>query len=82
MTTSLVATAYRLRGPIQRWLAVRGIGRVRQGRWIAGVCTGLARRLSVPVWVVRGVFVVLVLFPISSALLYLTLWLVLPPPVR
>jgi phage shock protein C len=82
MTTSLVTTAYRFRGPIQRWLATHGISRVRQGRWIAGVCAGLARRLSVPVWVVRGVFVVLILFPISSALLYVTLWLILPPVTR
>jgi phage shock protein C len=82
MTASLVTTAYRVRGPIQRWLLVRGITRTSEGRLVAGVCTGLAARLHVSPWIVRLVFGVLVLFPISSALLYVALWLILPPPVR
>ncbi|OLR92013.1 hypothetical protein BJP25_23635 [Actinokineospora bangkokensis] len=56
-----------------------GITRAAHGKVLGGVCAGLAARLPVSPWVLRALFAALALFPISSVLLYLALWLVLPP---
>jgi phage shock protein PspC (stress-responsive transcriptional regulator) len=47
-------------------------------RWIAGVCSGLARRFGVSASVVRLVFVVSCLLPGPQFLLYIALWIVMP----
>ena len=47
--------------------------------WIAGVCSGVAVHLGVPVWVVRMTMALLLLMWGAGALLYL--WLVLMVPV-
>lgn len=52
--------------------------RVRQGRWIAGVCTGLAENLRWPVSVVRLAFVVATLANGVGIVAYLAYWAVLP----
>ena len=53
--------------------------RPRRGRLIAGVCAGIARRFGVPAGRVRLVFVLSMLLPGPQILLYLALWLLLPP---
>ncbi len=52
--------------------------RPRNGRVIAGVCSGLARRLGVSVTAVRVAFVLSCLLPGPQVVLYLLLWLLVP----
>ncbi len=52
--------------------------RPRSGRVIAGVCSGLARRLGVSVTAVRVGFVLSCLLPGPQVVLYLVLWLLMP----
>jgi phage shock protein PspC (stress-responsive transcriptional regulator) len=57
---------------------VSRLARPRDDRWIAGVCSGLARRFGLSPNVVRLIFVVSCLLPGPQFLLYLLLWVVLP----
>ncbi len=52
--------------------------RPRTGRWIGGVCAGLARRFHTSPGVVRLIFVVSCLLPGPQFVLYLILWAVIP----
>jgi phage shock protein C len=54
--------------------------RKREGRMVAGVCTGLAEYFGFPVAAVRVVFVVAALpfFAFLGALVYLVSWAVVP----
>jgi phage shock protein C len=52
--------------------------RVRQGRMVAGVCTGLASYFGVDVNLVRLAFGVLTIFYGLGILLYLIAWVILP----
>src|SRR5438132_1672443 len=54
--------------------------RRRQGRWLGGVCAGLAAGLGLPALVVRAVFVALTLTSGPGVvLLYAVAWALLPP---
>jgi phage shock protein PspC (stress-responsive transcriptional regulator) len=52
--------------------------RIRQGRMVAGVCTGLGRYFGVDVNLVRLGFGVLTVFYGLGILLYLLAWVILP----
>ena len=52
--------------------------RVRQGRLVAGVCTGLASYFGVDVNLVRLAFGVLTVFYGLGILLYLIAWAIIP----
>jgi phage shock protein PspC (stress-responsive transcriptional regulator) len=52
--------------------------RVRQGRWLGGVCAGLAQRLSTSPQRVRLVFVLLTFVGLIGPLAYLAFLLILP----
>ena len=52
--------------------------RPRQGRVVAGVCAGLARRFGVTPTTVRIITVLLVLFAGLSIWAYVLLWIVMP----
>ncbi|MFF0723392.1 PspC domain-containing protein [Streptomyces sp. NPDC004134] len=52
--------------------------RPRDGRMIAGVCAGLARRFDTTPTTVRVVFLVSCLLPGPQFLLYLALWALMP----
>jgi phage shock protein PspC (stress-responsive transcriptional regulator) len=52
--------------------------RPRQGKIIAGVCAGLARRFGVSPTLVRVLFVLSCLLPGPQILIYLVLWIVMP----
>ncbi|MFE5537399.1 PspC domain-containing protein [Streptomyces sp. NPDC056492] len=54
------------------------IVRPRGGRWIGGVCAGLARRFGISANTMRLIFVVSCLLPGPQFLIYLALWLLLP----
>ena len=56
----------------------RRLARPRDDRWIAGVCSGLARRFGLSSGVVRLIFVVSCLLPGPQFILYLVLWALLP----
>ncbi len=56
----------------------RRLARPRDDRWIAGVCSGLARRFGISSGVMRLIFVVSCLLPGPQFLAYLVLWIVLP----
>ncbi|MBA2566533.1 MAG: PspC domain-containing protein [Thermoleophilaceae bacterium] len=59
-------------------LARAGLIRPAHGKVIAGVAAGLARRLGVSPWLVRGVFVVSILLPGPQFLVYAALWIAMP----
>ncbi|CAN5774846.1 PspC domain-containing protein [soil metagenome] len=59
-------------------LARAGLLRPAQDTVIAGVAAGVARRLGVSPWLVRGVFVVSILLPGPQFLVYAALWIAMP----
>jgi phage shock protein PspC (stress-responsive transcriptional regulator) len=59
-------------------MTVRRLARPRDDRWIAGVCSGLARRFGMSSGVMRLIFIVSILLPGPQFLIYLALWIVLP----
>ena len=56
---------------------VRALARPREGRMIAGVCAGLARRYGMPVFLVRVLMVVAGLAGVGLVL-YPVLWVLMP----
>jgi phage shock protein PspC (stress-responsive transcriptional regulator) len=52
--------------------------RPRRGRWIAGVCAGLAERFGLPPMVVRLAFVLSCALPGPQFVLYIVLWILIP----
>ena len=56
----------------------RRLVRPRNGRWIAGVCAGLADRFGLSRGAVRLGFVVSLLLPGPQILLYVLLWILIP----
>lgn len=52
--------------------------RARAGRWLGGVCSGIALRWSIPVVQVRALFVVATVLSGLGVLAYIACWLVLP----
>jgi phage shock protein PspC (stress-responsive transcriptional regulator) len=58
------------------------LSRPREGRMIAGVCAGLARRFGLDPTLVRVLFVLSVLLPGPQVLAYIVLWIVMPAEKR
>jgi phage shock protein PspC (stress-responsive transcriptional regulator) len=54
------------------------LSRPRDGRWIAGVCAGLARRFGVSPLLVRMLFLLSCLLPGPQVLVYIVLWIMMP----
>ena len=52
--------------------------RPRNGRVIAGVCAGLARRFNLSPTLVRVLFVLSVFLPGPQVVIYIALWLLMP----
>lgn len=52
--------------------------RPRDNRWIAGVCSGLARRFGISAGVVRLLFVLSCLLPGPQFVIYIALWIIMP----
>lgn len=59
-----------------------GIYRRREGRMVLGVCGGLADAFELPAWIVRVLFLVLVLANNAFILLYLLLAFLMKPAPR
>jgi phage shock protein PspC (stress-responsive transcriptional regulator) len=49
-----------------------------RNRWIAGVCSGLARRFGMSANTVRLLFVISCLLPGPQFLIYIALWILMP----
>ena len=59
-------------------MASTALVRPRQGRVLAGVCAGLARRFGLSPTAVRLLFLLSLLLPGPQILLYVALWVVMP----
>ena len=59
-------------------MARRKLARPRKGRWIAGVCAGLADRFGVSRLLVRVLFVVSTIIPGPQFVIYIVLWVLIP----
>ena len=59
-------------------MATKKLVRPRKGRWIAGVCAGIADRFGVSRFGVRALFVVSVILPGPQFLIYIALWIFIP----
>jgi phage shock protein C len=60
------------------YAAPRRLTRLREGKMLAGVCTGLARYFDVDPVVVRVGFAVATLFSGAGFLVYLACWILMP----
>ena len=56
----------------------RRLVRPREGRWIAGVCAGIADRFGLSRTLVRLAFVVSVVLPGPQVVVYILLWILIP----
>lgn len=54
------------------------LSRPRDGRWIAGVCAGLARRFGLSPLLVRLLFILSCLLPGPQILIYIIIWIAIP----
>ena len=54
-------------------------GRSMVNKWLGGVCGGLEAGTGIPAWLWRLMFLLLVCFFGTGIILYLILWIVLPP---
>jgi phage shock protein C len=64
---------------IRATFARQGLYRSRDERVLAGVCTGIGRRLGLQPWPARLLFMlVLLLVPGSQLLVYPALWILMP----
>jgi phage shock protein PspC (stress-responsive transcriptional regulator) len=63
---------------MQRGGGQQKLVRPRQGRILAGVLVGIARRFDVSPTVVRVLFVLSMLLPGPQILLYIALWILMP----
>ena len=57
---------------------MNGLVRPRNGRWIAGVCLGLANRFGISVALVRILAVILMVFVGLPLWVYIVCWIVIP----
>jgi phage shock protein PspC (stress-responsive transcriptional regulator) len=64
--------------PVKQRMAEQGLVRPRSGRFLAGVCAGLARRFGMRPGVVRLLFVVSIVLPGPQFLVYIALWILMP----
>ncbi len=59
--------------------AINNLRRSNSDSWIGGVCGGIARTTGVESWIWRLIFFVLLLFGGTGVLLYILLWIFVPP---
>ena len=59
-------------------MARKKLVRPRNGRWIAGVCAGIADRFGLSRTVVRLLFVLSVILPGPQIVVYALLWILIP----
>ncbi|MFB9377815.1 PspC domain-containing protein [Kineococcus gynurae] len=57
---------------------MNGLTRPQNGKIIAGVCAGLARRFGWSPTLMRALFLVSFLLPGTQLLVYVVLWIIMP----
>jgi len=68
---------------IRSAFARQGLSRPRDTRIVAGVCSGLGRKLGLTPWISRLLFVLLLMVvPGSQLLIYPVLWILMPTDER
>ena len=65
-------------GWVRERMAATGLSRPSHGRVAAGVLAGLARRLGISPWLLRGAFLISVFLPGPQFVLYVVLWIAMP----
>lgn len=60
-------------------MATHKLYRSRTDKWLGGVCAGLGNYLSLDTTVVRLLFILLFLLGGHGILVYLVMWLIIPP---
>ena len=75
----LLGTSAEATAPGPGMAAVNSLRRSRTDSWIGGVCGGIARTTGVESWIWRLIFFALVLFGGTGVLLYVLLWIFVPP---
>jgi phage shock protein PspC (stress-responsive transcriptional regulator) len=65
-------------GDVRGWMRDEGLVRAREGRWLGGVCTGLAKRYGVDPLLVRVAAVASMLLPGPQVVAYAALWVLMP----
>ena len=58
---------------------VKKLHRSTDDRWLAGVCGGLAKYFNVDPTLMRVIFVILALIGLGGVIIYLVLWVIIPP---
>jgi len=61
---------------------MRNLTRPRDDRWVAGVCSGLARRFGISSGMMRLIFVLSCLLPGPQFIVYIVLWVLMPDEGR
>jgi phage shock protein C len=59
-------------------MASKKLTRPRRGRWIGGVCAGIADRFGMSRTAVRALFVLSVILPGPQFVIYIALWILMP----
>ena len=58
--------------------AAKGLVRPQSGRFVAGVCAGLARRFGMSPGIMRLIWVISIVLPGPQFLAYIALWILMP----
>ena len=58
--------------------AANGLVRPQSGRFVAGVCAGLARRFGMTPGIMRLIWVISIILPGPQFLAYIALWILMP----
>ena len=59
--------------------APKALWRSKDDKWIAGVCGGLGHRYDISSNLIRVVFILLTIFGLAGIIIYLLLWVLIPP---
>jgi phage shock protein PspC (stress-responsive transcriptional regulator) len=65
-------------GDVRGWFRDEGLVRPREGRWLGGVCLGVANRYGVDPLLVRAAAVLSLLLPGPQVVGYAALWVLMP----
>lgn len=68
----------RFLGDVRDWFRDEGLIRPREGRWLGGVCLGVANRYGVDPLLVRIAAVLTLFLPGPQFVAYAVLWVAMP----
>jgi phage shock protein C len=57
----------------------KALWRSKDDKWLAGVCGGLGHRFDISSNLIRLIFVLLTLFGLAGIIIYVLLWVLIPP---